>query len=71
MKNINYASSSVNMLKASLNDDARVIIYDRHMFIVKATGGQSSILYLSVVHYYNTSLNMALPPTRRCYQSKV
>jgi hypothetical protein len=34
---VNYASSSVNKLKASLNDDARVIIYDRHMFIVQAT----------------------------------
>ena len=35
---INYASSGVNKLKASLNDDARVVIYDRHMFIVQATG---------------------------------
>jgi hypothetical protein len=34
---ITYASSGVNKLKASLNDDARVIIYDRHMFIVQAT----------------------------------
>ncbi len=35
---VNYASSSVHVLKASLNDDARVIIYNRHMFIVQATG---------------------------------
>jgi hypothetical protein len=35
---VNYASSGVNKLRASLNDDARVIIYDRHMFIVQATG---------------------------------
>jgi hypothetical protein len=35
---VNYASSSVNKLKASFNDDARVIIYDRHMFIVQDTG---------------------------------
>jgi hypothetical protein len=35
---VNYASSSINKLRASLNDDARVIIYDRHMFIVQATG---------------------------------
>jgi hypothetical protein len=34
---INYAFSGVNKLKASLNDDARVVIYDRHMFIVQAT----------------------------------
>ncbi len=33
----NYASSGVNKLKASLNDDFRVIIYDRHMPIVHAT----------------------------------
>ncbi len=35
---VNYASSSINKLKASLNDDARVIIYNRHTFIVQATG---------------------------------
>ncbi len=29
---VNYTSSSVNKLRASLNDDARVVIYDRHMF---------------------------------------
>ncbi len=34
---INYASSSVNQLRASLNDDTRVIIYDHQMFIVQAT----------------------------------
>jgi hypothetical protein len=37
---VNYASSGFNKLRASLNDDARVIIYDRHMFIVQATGYQ-------------------------------
>jgi hypothetical protein len=35
---INEASSSVNELKASLNDAARGVIYERHMFIVQATG---------------------------------
>jgi hypothetical protein len=35
---VNYTSSSVNKLRASLNDDARVVIYDRDMFIVQATG---------------------------------
>jgi hypothetical protein len=35
---INYASSCINKLKASLNDDSRVVNYDRHMFIVQATG---------------------------------
>ncbi len=31
---INYASSIVNKLEALLTDDARVVIYDRHVFIV-------------------------------------
>ena len=35
---VNYASSGVNKLKASPNDDTRVVIYDHHMFIVQATG---------------------------------
>jgi hypothetical protein len=34
---VNYASSCINKLRASLNDNARVVIYDRHMFIVKTT----------------------------------
>jgi hypothetical protein len=34
---VNYASSGVNRLKASVNDDARVVIYDHRMFIVQAT----------------------------------
>ncbi len=35
---VNDNSRVVNKLEASLTDDARVIIYDRHMFIVQATG---------------------------------
>jgi hypothetical protein len=31
-------SRVVNKLEASLTDNARVIIYDRHMFIVQTTG---------------------------------
>jgi hypothetical protein len=38
MMNVNDDSSMVNKLEASLTDDARVVIYDRHMFIVQATG---------------------------------
>jgi len=34
---VNYNSNGVNKLKTSLNDDARVIIYDLQMFIVQAT----------------------------------
>jgi hypothetical protein len=35
---INDDSRVVNKLEASLTDDARVVIYDCHMFIVQATG---------------------------------
>jgi hypothetical protein len=35
---INDDARVVNKLEASLTDDARVIIYDRHMFIVQGTG---------------------------------
>jgi hypothetical protein len=34
---VNDYSRVINRLEASLTDDARVIIYDRHMFIVQAT----------------------------------
>jgi hypothetical protein len=33
----NDDSRVVNKLEASLTDDAKVIIYDHHMFIVQAT----------------------------------
>jgi hypothetical protein len=35
---INYDSFVVNESGASLTDDARVVIYNRHMFIVQPTG---------------------------------
>ncbi len=35
---INDDAIVVNKLEASLTDDARVIIYYHHMFIVQATG---------------------------------
>ncbi len=35
---VNDDSSAVSKLEASLTDDVRVVIYDRHMFIVEATG---------------------------------
>jgi len=34
---VNYASSVVNKPEALLTDNARVIIYDHHVFIVQAT----------------------------------
>jgi hypothetical protein len=41
---INDDSSIINKLKTSVTDDATVIIYHRHMFIVQATGH-------SLIHY--------------------
>jgi hypothetical protein len=35
---VNDDSRVINKLESSLTDDARVVIYDRHMFIVQATG---------------------------------
>ena len=34
---VNDDSRVINKLEASLTDHARVVIYDRHMFIVQAT----------------------------------
>jgi hypothetical protein len=34
---VNDDSGVINKLEASLTDDARVVIYDCHMFIVQAT----------------------------------
>jgi hypothetical protein len=35
---VNDDSTVINKLETSLTDDARVIIYDCHIFIVQATG---------------------------------
>ncbi len=40
---VNYDSSIVNKCVASLSDDARVIIYDRHVFVVQATAVQLTV----------------------------
>ncbi len=39
---VNDDCSVVNKLEASLTDDARDIIYDRHKFIVEATASDGS-----------------------------
>jgi hypothetical protein len=39
---VNYATSIINKIEALLTDDARVIIYDRHVFIVQATAHRMS-----------------------------
>ncbi len=38
MKIVDDDSRVINKLEASLTDNARVVIYDRHMFIVQTTG---------------------------------
>jgi hypothetical protein len=38
MKIVNVDARVVNKLETPLTDDARVVIYNRHMFIVPATG---------------------------------
>ncbi len=40
---INDDSRVINKLEASLTDDAKVVIYDRHMFIVQATACLGSL----------------------------
>jgi hypothetical protein len=35
---VNDDARVINKLAASLTDDAKVVIYDHHMFIVQATG---------------------------------
>ncbi len=54
---VNYTSSSVNKLRASLNDDARVIIYDHHMFLVQATG---ACLIGTPLGYPQTLVNLSV-----------
>jgi hypothetical protein len=36
----NDDSGVITKLETSLTDDARAVIYDRHMFIVQATNGK-------------------------------
>jgi len=43
---LDYDSRIVNKLETSLIDDARVIIYDRHMIIVEATGDSTCASYM-------------------------
>ena len=45
----NDDSRAVNKLEASLTDDARVVIYDRQMFIVQAIGSLDSLLSYTVL----------------------
>ncbi len=46
---VNDDSRVINKLEASLTDDARVVIYDCHMFIVQATDLVQEIPLLQVL----------------------
>ncbi len=45
---VNDDSRVVNKLETSLTDDARVVIYDHHMFIVQAAGALVSCIFMVV-----------------------
>jgi hypothetical protein len=50
---VNDDSRVINKLEASLTDDARVIIYDRHMFIVQATEACTIKLFMAVIQRFS------------------
>ncbi len=63
---VNYDSSIVSKFEASLTDDARVVIYDRHMFIVQATG-KDLVFGANVSYFKDSSLRLKLlNPTILC-----
>jgi hypothetical protein len=47
---VNDDSRVINKLETSLTDNARVIIYDRHMFIVQTTESRNWQLIYIVYH---------------------
>jgi hypothetical protein len=53
---INDDDRIVNKLDASFTDDARVVIYDRHMFIVQATSVEIDEIYYIVLSDHFLSL---------------
>jgi hypothetical protein len=53
---VNDNSRVFNKLEASLTDNARVIIYDHHMFIVQATGIQKTDLSIALIDLTNSKI---------------
>jgi len=49
---VNDDSKVVNKLEASLTDDARVVIYNCHMFIVQATSFTYFCIFLLKLHLH-------------------
>jgi hypothetical protein len=54
---INNDSRVINKLETSRTDDARVVIYDNHMFIVQATGGSIVTRYVLQLSFTEKSQN--------------
>jgi hypothetical protein len=54
---VNDDSRVVNKLEASLTDDTRVIIYDRNMFTVQATGANTLSGALKGVQHHSQKLD--------------
>ncbi len=56
---VNDDASVVNKLEASPSDNAGVVIYDRHMFIVQATEllGLSNVLYFGLSGFWTEAQN--------------
>jgi hypothetical protein len=50
---INDNSRVVNKLEASFTGYARIVIYDRHMFIVQATGACTIKLFTAVIYGFS------------------
>jgi hypothetical protein len=57
---INDDSRVVTKLETSLTDDARVVIYDCHMFIVQATGVQNLYTFSGVTSTLYENSNIML-----------
>jgi hypothetical protein len=57
---INDDSGVINELEGSLTVDSRVVIYDRHMFIVQATGRSENVdqmprhIALGILNHFNS-----------------
>jgi hypothetical protein len=65
---VNDNSRVVNKLEASLTDDARVVIYDRQMFIVQATGVnvRKPLLFVTEISYSICAWSIFLTKSNVC-----
>jgi hypothetical protein len=50
---VNYDSRVVNKLKTSLTGNARVVIYDHHLFIVQATERRRQSIFIELTRGRN------------------